>query len=438
MPGLLTLPIVLPRMAFWAFKGLLDTLAGRNRLHSEFTVLINAPREAVWQFCIAGHVVLDGPPAMEIFSELLPDNPGLRLNRIFINGQLQVRTVSREVERDDDKRIYRARLIDHALCIPPEDGRNVESGIVVASTPTGTTLTMYNETTVRYFRDRINYPLAPRQMAYLVKHQCEKAAGTYNQPAILTNQGWLLSFAALLSFCYLLGWREGLLLAIVVVLHELGHALAMLMTGVGIRGIYLIPFFGGAAVPRTAYRTAGRLGFIALMGPAFSLVPTLVVLAMFRSTGSIDLRKAAEMFALINVANLLPLYPLDGGQIFNALAGSVSQRAALVTGWIGILAGLGLALYLQSFLIGIPFLLFALQRYLAGGKPMELERLSLAGGIALALASIATFVVYVLVVTATAKNSTRPHPNEWARPDSARDSLPTARRPAPHPPLRSP
>lgn len=333
MPGLLTLPIVLLRIAFYAIKGLLDALAGRNRLHSEFTVLIDDPREAVWQFCIAPHMVLDGPPAMEIFSEPLPDNPGLRLNRIFISGQLQVRNVSRDVERDDDKGTYRVRLIDHALCIPPEDGRNVESGIVVASTPTGTTLTIYNETTVRYFRDRINYPLAPRQMGYLVKHQCEKAAGTYNQPAILANQGWLLSVAALLSFCYLLGWREGLLLAIVVVLHELGHALAMLMTGVGIRGVYLIPFFGGAAVPRTAYRTDGRLGFIALMGPAFSLVPTLIVLAMFRSTGSIDLRKAAEMFAIINVANLLPLYPLDGGLIFNALAGSVSQRAALVTGW---------------------------------------------------------------------------------------------------------
>jgi hypothetical protein len=76
----------------------------------------------------------------------------------------------------------------------------------------------------------------------------------------------------------------------------------------------------------------------------------------------------------------------------------VSQRAALVAGWIGILAGLGLAVYLQSFLIGIPFLLFALQRYLAGGKTMELEPLSVAGGIALTLASIATFVLYVVII----------------------------------------
>jgi hypothetical protein len=78
----------------------------------------------------------------------------------------------------------------------------------------------------------------------------------------------------------------------------------------------------------------------------------------------------------------------------------VSRKSALVVGWIGILVGLGLATYLQSFLIGIPFLLFALQRYLSGGQTVELERLSVAAGIALALALIATFVLYVFVITA--------------------------------------
>lgn len=68
--------------------------------------------------------------------------------------------------------------------------------------------------------------------------------------------------------------------------------------------------------------------------------------------------------------------------------------------WIGLLAGLGLAIYWQSFLIGIPFLLFALQRYLSGSHTIELERLSFGGGVALALASIATFVLYVFVITA--------------------------------------
>ena len=63
MLGLLTLPIELLRLAFYAFQGLVDALSARNRLRSEFTVLINASRDAVWRLGTADRFVLDGPPA---------------------------------------------------------------------------------------------------------------------------------------------------------------------------------------------------------------------------------------------------------------------------------------------------------------------------------------------------------------------------------------
>jgi Zn-dependent protease len=401
MLGLLTLPIVLLRLAFHALQGLVDALRARNRLHLKFTVLINAPRETVWRLSTADHLVLDGPPVLEISREPVPDSADLWLARVAISGQPRAQSVSRELERDEAKGILRARMVAHALSVPPEGGRDAESGLVVEATPAGTMLTMFSELTVRSFRDRIVYPIGLRRMTILIKQQCEKEAGTHSRFAAFGNHGLVVSAAALLSFWYLFGWKLGLLLSAVIVLHEAGHVAAMLMVGVGVRGIYLIPFFGGAAVPKTAYRTEGRLGFIALMGPGLSLIPTLGLLAMFRATGDIDLRQAAEMFAIINAANLLPIYPLDGGLILNALIGSVNRKSALIAGWIGVLAGLGLAIYLQSFLIGIPFLLFALQRYLSSSQTIELERLSLAGGIALALASIATFALYVFAINAT-------------------------------------
>ena len=321
--------------------------------------------------------------------------------RVSLNGQPRTQGVSREIERDEAKGVIRAQWLDHALSVPPDGGRDIETGFMVAAMPAGTSLTMYNELTVRAFRDRIVYPIGQRGLANQIKRQIGKEAGTHSRLAAIGDHGLLLSALAILSFWYLFGWRLGLLLTIIIVAHEAGHVAAMLMTGVGVRGIYLIPFFGGAAVPKTAYRTEGRLGFIALMGPGLSLIPTLGLLAMFRSTGEIQLRQAAEMFAIINVANLLPIYPLDGGLILNALIGSVSRKSALIAGWVGVLIGLGLAVYLQSFLIGIPFLLFALTRYLTGSQTIELERLSRAGGIALALASIAVFVLYVVVIKTT-------------------------------------
>jgi Zn-dependent protease len=398
MLALLTLPIELMRLAFYALQGLVDALRARNRLQLKFTVLVKAPRDTVWRLGTADHVVLDGPPVMEISREPLPDSAELWLTRVALNGQPRAQSVSRELERDESKGILRSRAVAHALSVPPEGGREVETGLLVEATPGGTMLTMFGELTARSFRDRIVYPVGLRRMASLVKQQCEKEAGTHSRLAALGNHGLVLSTMALLSFCYLFGWELGLLLSIVIVVHEAGHVAAMLMVGVGVRGIYIVPFFGGAAVPKTAYRTEGRLGFIALMGPGLSLIPTLGLLAGYSATGNIHLRQAAEMFAVINVANLLPIYPLDGGLILNALIGSVSRKSALIAVWIGILTGLGLAIYLQSFLIGVPFLLFALQRYLASSQTIELERLSLAGGITLTLASIATFVLYVFVI----------------------------------------
>jgi hypothetical protein len=66
MLGLLTLPIQLLRIAFYALQGLVDVLRSRNRLRAEFTILVNASREAVWRLSTADHLVLDGPPSMEI------------------------------------------------------------------------------------------------------------------------------------------------------------------------------------------------------------------------------------------------------------------------------------------------------------------------------------------------------------------------------------
>ena len=51
MLGLLTLPIELLRLAFYALQGLVDALSARDRLRSEFTVLINASRRVAAQYC---------------------------------------------------------------------------------------------------------------------------------------------------------------------------------------------------------------------------------------------------------------------------------------------------------------------------------------------------------------------------------------------------
>src|SRR5260370_26779097 len=100
MLALLTLPIELMRLAFYALQGVVDALRARNRLHLKFTVLINAPRETVWRLSTADHLVLDGPPVLEISREPVPDSADLWLGRVAISRQPRAQSVSRELKRD--------------------------------------------------------------------------------------------------------------------------------------------------------------------------------------------------------------------------------------------------------------------------------------------------------------------------------------------------
>jgi Zn-dependent protease len=402
---LLRLPIELSWIGFYALCGLVDSLRGHKRLRVEGTVLINAPRDVVWRLSTADRILFEGPSTIEIVREPLPGNDGLFVNRLSINGQLQLQLVARELERDEARGVALSQAMPHELSLPPGSGNDCLAGLKVEETPQGTALTYFNEMTIRSFRERITRPLGLRRLADLTKQRCEREAGIQSWGNVLADH-WillpLLPLVALWSFWYLVGWRDALLLAAVVILHEAGHAVAMRLVGIEVRGIYLIPFFGGAVLPKTSYRSQGNLAFVALMGPGFSLIPTLGLAAMLQASGDSRLcLEAMWLFALINVSNLLPIYPLDGGLILNALLGSLSSRLALSAGWIGVLAGLGLAIYWQSLLIGIPFLLFAVQRYLGGGTATELERLSLAGGTALVVGFVATVALYLLALSYT-------------------------------------
>src|SRR5262245_1343542 len=318
MLALVRLPLELLWLAYYIFLASADTMAGRRRRRFQSRVLIKAHRHAVSSF-VASEIGLD-------------ETKG--------TAGLEMPQGSSPPRADGSDYCFRAKL---------------EAG------PGGTALTLHVEVTFETFAQRIRCPLAVRQEAIRIKWQCEKEAGTQSEIAELANHWLVLSFLALLSFWYLWGWQEALLIALIVVLHELGHAAAMRLVGIQVQGIYLIPFFGGAAVPKTAYRSLGQLGFVALMGPGFSLIPTLALAWLYYRTADSWALHAAFMFALINGSNLLPIYPLDGGRILSALLASLSRHVANAAAWLGVLTGLGAALYVQSLLLGIPFLFFALQ-----------------------------------------------------------------------------
>lgn len=153
---------------------------------------------------------------------------------------------------------------------------------------------------------------------------------------------------------------EYLMLFGIVLLHEFGHALACRQVGGSVDRILLWPL-GGVAQVRPPQRPGAQLWSI-VAGPLVNLVlvvPAYAIWALLpEALLSEDVTHALTTFVVINVAlfvfNMLPIYPLDGGQTLRSLLWFVigRERSLLVAAGIGLVASLGAgaaaALWLQD------------------------------------------------------------------------------------------
>jgi Zn-dependent protease len=161
-------------------------------------------------------------------------------------------------------------------------------------------------------------------------------------------------------------WKvfEYLALFVIVTLHEFGHALACRQVGGRANQIVLWPL-GGVAYVDPPPRPGATLWSIAA-GPLVNVALIPVFWILLHATGSVGLQ-SPDVYRLIGqvtqintwllIFNILPIYPLDGGQIFRSLLWFVLGRAwslmvAAVVGLLGALGFIALALYEQNAWMG--------------------------------------------------------------------------------------
>jgi Zn-dependent protease len=161
---------------------------------------------------------------------------------------------------------------------------------------------------------------------------------------------------------------EYLALFLIVTLHEYGHALACRQVGGTANQIVLWPL-GGVAFVNPPARPGATLWSIAA-GPLVNVALLVIVsplgIILDRTLGLAGTAPDAHAFlraaCLINlgllVFNMLPIYPLDGGQILRSLLWFVVGRArslmaAVVIGFVGVAGLLLLAGYMRSLWVGV-------------------------------------------------------------------------------------
>jgi Zn-dependent protease len=130
------------------------------------------------------------------------------------------------------------------------------------------------------------------------------------------------------------GWLFALGFVLLIFVHEMGHALAMRVEGIPAGAPVFIPFVGAFIAMHGQPRDAAVEARVAIAGP---LVGSLAAWAMLGAGLALEQRLLLALghtAVLLNLFNLVPVPPLDGGRI----AGAFTRTFWVIGYAVGIVA----------------------------------------------------------------------------------------------------
>ena len=142
----------------------------------------------------------------------------------------------------------------------------------------------------------------------------------------------VISLALFIALDYWIfkSWFAVLLLVTVIFIHEAGHFIAMKFFGYKAVNMTFVPFVG-AYVSGTATNLSRRNKLIVLLaGPLPGIIIGSILLLLHQNNYNETFRQLSILFLLLNVFNLLPVFPLDGGQFFQTLFFNGSRIIQLI------------------------------------------------------------------------------------------------------------
>jgi Zn-dependent protease len=135
---------------------------------------------------------------------------------------------------------------------------------------------------------------------------------------LFTTSGSML--VSIVAYQLIFGWAFSVGFVLLLLLHELGHVFQLRREGIKASAPMFIPFLGAVISAKSMGDDAGAEARVGLAGPILGSIATLVPLGIWLATGSYLWQALAFIGFFINLFNLLPILPLDGGRAMAALS----------------------------------------------------------------------------------------------------------------------
>ncbi len=119
-----------------------------------------------------------------------------------------------------------------------------------------------------------------------------------------------------------LGPWFGIGLVAMLFVHEMGHVMAMRFKGMEVSGPVFIPFLG-AAIFAPKFEDRDTEAYVGYGGPLVGTIGALACFGAWYATGQTSeiLLLLSYVGVFLNIFNLIPISPLDGGRITQAIGG---------------------------------------------------------------------------------------------------------------------
>lgn len=111
------------------------------------------------------------------------------------------------------------------------------------------------------------------------------------------------------------GWRFALGFVLLLFVHEMGHVIAAYQRGLDVSAPAFIPFMGAFITLKQHPDNVETEAYVAMGGPFLGSLASLGTYVLARQEDSDLLLAIAYSGLFLNLFNLLPISPLDGGRI---------------------------------------------------------------------------------------------------------------------------
>ena len=127
-------------------------------------------------------------------------------------------------------------------------------------------------------------------------------------------------FVSLGAYALVYGWKFAVALVYLIYIHEMGHLLAAKRKGIKTSNAIFIPFVGALIALKEEPKNANQEAYLAFGGPLLGTLAFLPAIPLFMMTENPFWLLVITLGAMINLFNLMPVHPLDGGRIVGVIS----------------------------------------------------------------------------------------------------------------------